>query len=366
MATRKWIYSLWLVVLAALVAACAGLATTPTPAVAPQPAPDIDYRAALATLKTYRAHAVLEVFPAEATGLAPRRLEVTVEAVNSPHRARRTVIQGLKGMARPQDRYRTSDTLRFVEVGGALYMSTGTTWLKTPAQNDPEQGILNPSQLIPDPQLFTLEARGEAVNGVLADRYRFSDAAALAYLAEEERAAISRVDGKVWLAQEGNYVVRYRAEAEGQAFRFAFSPAPFPGRIAVAYDVTHINEPLRIEPPAEALGELPETEEQKPILLEGFGNTPFPVPDGTRVLMQSRLFAVLDVPLPATDAARFFADELAALGWTLQSTTEEDRSPVEHVWEKAGYTLHITVVADRNNPALSHVTVGVNPPEGGQ
>lgn len=352
---------LWVLLLLVGLVACAVPGPTPSPTVPPQPAPAVDYRAALAALKTYRAHAVLEIVPDQATGLTPRRLEVTVEAINAPQRARRTTIRGLKDMARPQDRYRIADTLKFIEVGGDLYVSTGTTWLKTPAQNDPEQGILDPGLLIPDPQLFTLVGTGEEVNGIAADQYRFSDGEALAYLAAEERAALTKVDGRVWIAQEGNYIVRYRVEAQGTAFRFAFSPDPFAGRIAVAYDVTNVNEPLRIEPPRETLG-APATEEERPVLLEGFGNTPLPLPAGTTVLMQSKLLAVFDVPQAPDAVARFYANQLPPLGWALERQTPEGTRPIEQLWVKDGYELRLTIVASRQNENLTHVTVGVNPP----
>ncbi len=353
----------WLAVVLGLLifgSACAAPAS-PTPTVPPQPAPAVDYREALAALDTYRVQATLRVYPDPDTGLENATLKVTVEAINRPTRARRTLIEGLKSMARPQDRYKTSDVLKFVEVGGDLYVSTGTTWLKTPAQNDPEQGILDPALLVPDPALFTLEARGETINGVRADRYRFHDAAALAYLSEEERAAITQVDGQMWLAQDGQYIVRYRATAEGTGFRFAFSPEPFPGKVEVAYDVLDANAPLTIQRPQEALGESPSEQEDTPIRLEGFDNVTFPTPADASVRFQTPLLAVFDTRLSVSEVARFYANALPALGWTLQ-TDGETRGGVRQVWARNGYELRLTIVPDRKASGLTHVTVGVNPP----
>lgn len=337
-----------------------GPAPVPTPTPRPQHAPDVDYRAALAALDTYRARASLDIYPAESTGLQKGHLEVEVDAVNRPERARRTTIRGLRSMARPEERPRTSDILKFVQVGGDLYMSTGTTWLKTPAQNNPEQGILDPATLIPQPDLFTLAEENVEVNGVVANRYTFSDPTALAFLSEEERAAIGDLAGEVWLAQEGNFIVRYRADARGTAFRFDMSPEPFAGRLVVAYDIYGANEPLTIEAPQGALGEQPEKKPDKPIVLDGFGDAPFPLPPDARVGMNTRQFIVLDTALAPNEVARFYANAFSEAGWEKVGEESKSTGSIQETWQKEGYELRLTIVPGKKSGEDTHVTVGVN------
>ncbi len=355
---REHVWWILITLLAGIGLVACGPAPAPTPTPRPQHAPDVDYRAALAALDTYRARASLDIYPAEGTGLQKGHLEVEVDAVNRPERARRTTIRGLRSMARPEERSRTSDILKFVQVGGDLYMSTGTTWLKTPAQNNPEQGILDPATLLPRPDLFTLAQENVEVNGVAADRYTFSDPVALAFLAEEERAAIGELVGEVWLAREGNFIVRYRADARGTAFRFDMSPEPFAGRLVVAYDLYGPNEPLTIERPQEALGEQPKGQEDRPVLLDGFGQMPFPMPGAVTVVMNSHQLVVFDTPLAPDEVARFYARELARLGWTA-GPEERGNASIRQTWRKNGYELRVTIVRGRGES--THVTVGVNP-----
>ncbi len=357
--TRVW----WTLVIALLLSiglvAC-GPTPTPTPTPQPQYAPDVDYRAALAALNTYRARASLDVYPAPGTGLNKAHLEVEVDAINRPERARRTTIRGLRSMAKPEERRRTADVLKFIEVGGALYMSTGTTWLKTPAQNDPEQGILDPNLLIPDPTLFLLAKRGVEVNGVMANHYTFSGVDALAYLTQPEREAVVAVAGNVWLAQEGNYIVRYRAIVEGNAFRFDFSPEPFMGRIEVAYDIYGPNEPLTIEPPQGALGEQVKPEPEKPIVLDGFEGAPFPLPPDAGVAMSTRQVVIFETVLTPEEVAQFYANALSEMGWEQAGEQEKTTRSLRQTWRKGGYELRLTIVAGKKRGESTYVTVGVN------
>ncbi len=337
---------------------------SPTPTPRPTPvvrhAPDVDYRAALAALDTYRARASLDVYPAESTGLKKAHLEIEVDAINRPERARRTTIRGLRSLTNPEERRRTADVLKFVEVGGSLYMSTGVTWLKTPAQNNPEQGFLDPALLIPDPTLFTQVATNVEVNGVRADHYTFSDPEALAYLAPDEREDVTAVKGNVWLAREGHFVVRYRATIHGNGFRFDFSPAPFPGRVEVAYDIYGPNEPLTITPPQDALGETPKQEPDKPIVLEGFGNAPLALPADASIVMSTPQLVVLNTALTPEEVARFYANAFAEAGWEQVAAETKATGSIRERWQKQGYELHLTIVSGKEDTEQTHVTIGVN------
>ncbi len=354
----------WFLVAVLLLVGC----STPTPpAVTPSPtvnrttAPDIDYRQALAALSTYKARASMDVYPAPETGLAKAHLEVEVDAVNAPERARRTVIRGLRSMAKPEDRRKTADVLKLISVGGDLYVSTGTTWLKTPAQNDPEQGILDPGKLVPNPNALTLVEDDVEVNGIRTRHYRFDTADALAYLGEEERAQVTSVQGDVWLASEGHYIVRYRASMDGKGFQFDFSPTPFPGRVEVAYDVYAPNEPLTIEAPRQALGNAPDKQEDKPVVLDGFDGKTFPLPADADVAMSTHQVVIFNTGFSVEEAARFFAQALDEMGWQQKEHVQTSNGTVKDVWTRGGYVLHLTIVPDKKMEGVTHVTVGVNP-----
>ena len=336
---------------------------TPTPTPVPPSAPAVDYRAALAALDTYRARASLDFYPAAETGLSKGHLEVEVDAINRPARARRTTIRGLRSLAKPEERRKTSDVLKFIEVGGDLYMSTGTTWLKTPAQNDPEQGILDPGLLVPDPDSLTLAQEGVEVNGVVADHYRFDSAQALAYLTPEELAGVTGVQGDVWLARDGHFIVRYRAVVEGRSFRFDMSPDPIPGRLEVAYDIYGPNEPLTIERP-QALGEDTSPKEDKPVILDGFDGQPLPMPVDAEVVMATRQVAIFNTGMVPEEVVRFYAQALSNGGWQL--TKEEGKKGMRQTWQRAAFQLNLVIVAGQEPGEPTHVTIGVNPVGAGE
>ncbi len=343
-----------------LLSACAATRVTPTPTVEPRPAPQVDYRAALAALHTYRAQGHIDVYPDPSTGLEKAHLEVNVDATNHPRQSRRTTIRGLRSMARPEERTRTSDVVKMIQVGGDLYVSTGHSWLKTPAQNNPEQGFMDPGTLMSQPEAFTLAEENVTVNGIPTDRYHFTSPDVLSFMSPEERAGITSVSGDVWLARDGHYVVRYHAVIEGRSFRFDFSPKPFPGRVEIVYNVYDVNKPLTIERPPEALGEHSQASKDTPVVLHGFDGKEFPLPVDAVVVMATHQLVVFDTPLSPNEVEHFYANILSENGWTQEKA--DTQGNVHHwLWTKDKYELRITVTAGKSPNAPTHVVVGVNP-----
>ncbi|NPA90851.1 MAG: hypothetical protein GXO55_05315 [Chloroflexi bacterium] len=333
---------------------------TPTPVATPTPVSLTDPKEALAALRSYQVRAAIDVHPRPETGLDKAHMEVEVDAVNAPQRARRTTIRGLRSMAKPSERRKTADVLKLIQVNGDLYISTGTTWLKTPAQNDPEQGFLDPSKLVPDPSLLHLKETDVVVNQVHTDHYTFSDPKALAYMGPEEQDAVTQVQGDVWVARDGGYIVRYRAHVEGQGFRFDFSPQPFAGSVDVTYDVYGANEPLQIERPNMALGEQPQDKEEKPLVLDGFDNKPFPLPEDAKVVLGTHQVAIFDTRLTPEEVAHFYAQALEEYGWTPVEDGANASGGQQKLWQKGTYQLRLHIIPGKKPDEPTHVTVGVS------
>ena len=96
------------------------------------------------------------------------------------------------------------------------------------------------------------------VDGVVARRYTFGPDD----LPPDVLSRYDHIEGTLWVAVEGNYVVRYEATIEGQ-FDFLQSeggsvasligvelPELDEGTVTVRYDLTEVNAPLTIQPPA--------------------------------------------------------------------------------------------------------------------
>ena len=78
----------------------------------------------------------------------------------------------------------------------------------------------------------------ESVNGIRCRHYKFDESAVAWY-------GFGHAEGEVWVAVDGDYVVKYVLQAEGK------DPASGKeGHLEWVYEIRDVNEPIVIEPPA--------------------------------------------------------------------------------------------------------------------
>jgi hypothetical protein len=285
-------------------------------------APELDPEA-LARLDSYRAEMRMEWVPSEGE---PEVTGLQQEHTRNPQ-AQRFVLKGDE-----------KDDFEFVQIGDQAWYCAGGTCSQ--AQADPEdllagfggEMLFDPADVV---QGTTSKFVGrETVNGIQSRHYTL-DLGALetALLARGE---VSDVQSDVWVADEpglSGFTVRFEMTWNETRDERA-------GKGRVFYEVYDVNEPITIEPPAgsETSG-LPEDVPMYPNAEGGFsmeGLTTFTSPDDVATV------------------ADFYAEELAARGWSMASEEDMGGSAVNQVWQKDGRRLALLVSSEDGE---SNVTI---------
>jgi hypothetical protein len=193
------------------------------------------------------------------------------------------------------------------KVDRAFYSRTGTVgpcevqWSETATEVNvaPE-----PASFLPPIEQGT-ETGTETINNVPARHYTVN----------EEKSGI-KVVGEFWVAETGDYVVRYELTISGGKAAFGEG---INGEQRYEYELSQIN----------ALGEVTYPEGCSAVL------TDFPVMDGARELQ--RLPASVDYIISAESAVigQFYQDQLAAQGWTFIAAHDQDPKNVILVFTNA-------------------------------
>jgi hypothetical protein len=103
------------------------------------------------------------------------------------------------------------------DINGTFYVQNPQTgsWLTIPAflvNAMLPEGIPSPEESIELPLTAVPQPGTEVVNGLVTRRFTFD----AADLAAEHQAKYDQVEGTIWVAVDGNYVVRYEATVSGQ------------------------------------------------------------------------------------------------------------------------------------------------------
>ncbi len=223
----------------------------------------------------------------------------------------------------------------FIQVGDTawFYESQSDTWMQVPAGSlDFAEGLFfQPEDLLSD---FNIdEARRspspEEVNGVQAYKYAFDETDFdLSELAEGDE--VKRAEGEIYVAADGNYVVKLVIDAD---MRFGDPDQMFQeGNIKMAFDISDVNQPITIEPPAEAEAQT--------------GREDIPILPDADMEFASAEFISYRTATGVKDAAQFYQDEMPKNGWTADETNMVlDESAILN-YNKEGETANIIVSTD--------------------
>jgi hypothetical protein len=145
-------------------------------------------------------------------------------------------------------------TLEIYDVNNTFYLQNPAdgTWLGVPAMLVDTllpNGMYNPEDSIDLPVTAVPQPGPETVNGVVTRRYTFGpdDLAG-------DSADYDAVEGTIWVAVEGNYVVKYEASFSGRHDNLTAGDITLldEGTISMRYELSDVNGDLSIEPPANA------------------------------------------------------------------------------------------------------------------
>ena len=134
------------------------------------------------------------------------------------------------------------NTMETIEVGGKSYLVMGATCTSSDSSEAPTAASnFSPSSVMGGVKSSQLVGT-DNINGVAAKHYVL-DTASLVTLG-----AYSNAKGEAWIADQGNFVVKYTFEATGQSALFGSSTGT-EGTIKWDYEVTSINQPVNIAAP---------------------------------------------------------------------------------------------------------------------
>lgn len=139
------------------------------------------------------------------------------------------------------------------DMGDTVYMynnAMGGQWVSMPGGDDVfGQGFFAPDENLEVPETANCASGTETVNGIEAQICTF-DATDLEGLSD---ATFDKADGKIWLAQDGGYVVKYEVAMEGYKPTDADQQGLFEfGDVSLKYELLEVDSDVVIELPAEA------------------------------------------------------------------------------------------------------------------
>ena len=285
-------------------------------------APELDPDA-LSGLDSYRTRVRMEWVPEEGD---PEGVSMEQAHTRDPE-AQRLVVEG-----------GTGDNVEFVQIGEQAWYCAGGACSQ--AQADPEDLIAGFGEgMMFDPDDIADEANAtfvkqEEVNGVQSRHYRLDlSAMETALLAQGE---VSDVESNVWIADESglpNFTVRFQ-------MTWNETREERSGRGELFYEVFDVNEPITIEPPEGAEGSgLPEDVPAYPNAEDSFSM------EGMSSFTSSDDVATV---------GDFYAEELAAQGWSMANEEDMGEDAVNQLWQKDERELMLMITSEEDG---SNVTI---------
>jgi hypothetical protein len=239
--------------------------------------------------------------------------------------------------------------IAFIQVGNTAWFYEGEsdTWMQVPAGSlDFAEGLFfQPEDLLKnfDISKGRRSTVPKEVNGVPCYAYTFdendfdlSDAS--------EGDTVVRADGEVCVAVDGGHVVRLVIDAD---FRYTDPGQVFEeGNVKINFDIWDVNQPITIEPPAEAKAKVG-------------GRTDIPVlPDADVEFASTELISYRTFSSVA-DAAKFYQDEMSRNGWKAdEGNMIFDQNALLH-YNKANETADVIIGSDVNGTNVL-ITIGGN------
>lgn len=256
------------------------------------------------------------------------RLE-TVEEVSRQPAVRRQLLSTQvfsAGAAIPAEMYEV------IQTGDQFYTNRAgqETWLNQLVGAMPEMGAFTPffnlEWLMPLPATVTAAPQPQALNGLTAQQYTFTEQDL-----NPDNVIIESAQGALWLAAPGNLLAQYTLSA---TVKFLAPPPDArlldQGRLTLQYTLTQINSPFTPEPPPANL-----------ILSRTrLASLPRP-PDAEPAAVYPGLVEYTSAISPIS-ATLFYRTELAAAGW-VENNSEIFEEKARLAYARGDEVLQITI-----------------------
>ncbi len=220
--------------------------------------------------------------------------------------------------------------IQTIQVNGKQYTTFGDTCASSDSTETPTASAsLSPSNIIGDIRGTQLLGT-ETVNGVPTQHYAV-DLTHFASLLQ-----YSNAKGETWIAQQGNYVVKYTFEATGKDAFFG-GTTDTEGTIRWTYEVNDVNQLIDIKPP------------------ENCGGAPSDVPVMSDAQDRSSFGNIVSYTSPSSfdDVVAFYKKEMAGNGWQEQEGGMSAEGFAMLSFTKADRKASITLTADKDKNVTS-------------
>lgn len=185
----------------------------------------------------------------------------------------------------------------------------------------------------------------ETINGIETLHYTFDETAI-----QDETTQFNSARGDVYIAKEGNYVVRFRIEGEGNVTDLGMAIAeeeegtdtePTIGLMVVQMDLTNVNEPVSITIPAECEN-------------SGLADADYPVLEDAYESGSFGGIVTYKTNTPFADAVTFYQESLAAAGWVYQEEESfiMEGSTALMYFDQGDRSLTVTITEDTGTEAF--------------
>ena len=211
-------------------------------------------------------------------------------------------------------------TFEIIQIGQDTYVKSDNEWM---AMTSADQTLFGGDEYMSDPfgaisgERGKLVKRGEMVNGVSCDHYTFDESTLGSSVG---MGAVSKAKGDTWVSTEFKVVVKYIVHYEGSGL--AISGSDGEGTMDMTFDVTDINKPISILPPAGVKPAMPDD---------------IPVIDGATELSAMSGVVSFKTTKSVDEVTAFYAAQMPLKGWS------EGESPTPEMmsFTKGGRTAQI-------------------------
>lgn len=298
----------------------------------------------LSQLSAYRVSFVMG-FDGESGGQpAKGRIEMALEQSKDP--PARHLAMSMEGTTVEQAG--GTNAMDVYIMGDTVYMKNaamGDSWVSFSGSDADafEQGFFAPDKQLELPDTVTCASQPETVNGISATHCSFTGKDVLG-----EEATYDSLQGDVWVAVDGNYIVKYTLKAEGYRPSKEDEKGLFDfGSVSFEYELKDVDSDFTIT--------LPEEATQAGGVDTGGGaggaveTSDFPVLENAEEVTSMAGFLNYYTSSDIPDVIDFYRQELPASGWQEnadQAYIGDDNAMLSFTQE--GQTMMLTIVKEDN------------------
>ena len=224
------------------------------------------------------------------------------------------------------------DGLLSVRIGDVQYFryGDGQCIVSTVGEDEPPMGeMFDPDEIVGNISSAKRVRPDETINGVRCRHFTFDESAF-------GGGQFTRASGDAWIAVDGDYVVKFVVEAEGDS-----PAADGEGYISLEYEISEINHPLVIEPPEGC---------------EALEDTDLPIIPDASEMQRIAGTVIYSTQSGVEEVVAFYREEMLAYGWSEgdQSVVSTDAAMLS--FSKEGGVATVTISADDGTTSVAIMT----------